>query len=617
MSQQTTLDQVAERTRFLKEFMERPETQTLIRLLKQIRMLWGVLIFSILSRFLNQISTIAVLTLAAWALGQVIVNPNPDVRGHILVELILIGALKSVFIYLEHYMGHYVAFRLMATMRNMLYERLELLAPAGLTQARSGDIVSRAVTDIDRLEVFYSHTIAAAVIAVLVPLLSLYVMATFSIWLAIAFVPFLVGVGVILPWWFDRESKHDTYELSEATSSLSAHLTDNIQGLREIVLTGSELRKQEEIHTQGEHVMQVRARLAQMAGKQDAFTDVVISASLVCLLALGLVLTGLGWLPATDLPAVLALAITTFGPVTGASNVIHRFNQSIASADRLFALMDMPPLVRETATTAPAETVEPSIEFDKVFFRYPLVHVTNNGYVGDETPYIHTDLSFHIAAGRTVAIVGASGAGKTTVVNLLLRFWDTEQGRICIGGFDIRDYPLEDIRRMIAVVSQNTYIFNATIKENLLVGRPGATDSEIEQAARQANIHDFIVSLPDGYKTRVGEMGSRFSTGQRQRLAIARALLKNAPILVLDEATSNLDAATEREIQAALQGLMQGRTTLVIAHRLSTVINADEIFVMEDGRIVEQGEHRDLVSRNGAYAQLFARQRDERVSLGS
>jgi ABC-type multidrug transport system fused ATPase/permease subunit len=288
--------------------------------------------------------------------------------------------------------------------------------------------------------------------------------------------------------------------------------------------------------------------------------------------------------------------------------VLPEFNQAMAGAARLFALMDRPPLVRDLVTAPPSIAVAPSIHFEDVSFHYPNLSPSDNGHRQTQSPPVLSNIRFDVPAGRTVALVGPSGAGKSTVVNLLLRFWDVDRGQVRIGPYDVRDFPQEDLRRRIAVVSQQAHIFNMSIDENLRLGKPAATQAEVEGAARLASLRDFIVSLPDGYKTVVGELGVKLSGGQRQRIAIARALLKDAPILVLDEATSNLDTETEREIQASLAQLMTGRTTLIIAHRLSTVVNADQILVLEGGRIVERGQHQALLERGGVYARLFARQ---------
>ncbi|KAA0205730.1 MAG: ATP-binding cassette domain-containing protein, partial [Proteobacteria bacterium] len=221
------------------------------------------------------------------------------------------------------------------------------------------------------------------------------------------------------------------------------------------------------------------------------------------------------------------------------------------------------------------------------------------------------DISLDIQPGQHVAIVGTSGAGKSTIANLLLRFWDPQQGTVAIGGVDLRRLRLDELRNLIAVVSQRNYIFNSTIGDNIRMGRPGASQAEVEQAARRANLAEWIASLPQGYDTPVGEMGSKVSGGQRQRIAIARALLKDAPILILDEATSNLDVETEREVNAAIHELARGRTVLTIAHRLSTVRTASEILVLEQGRIAERGTHAELLRRNGVYARIFELQQDE------
>jgi ATP-binding cassette subfamily B protein len=229
-------------------------------------------------------------------------------------------------------------------------------------------------------------------------------------------------------------------------------------------------------------------------------------------------------------------------------------------------------------------------------------------YHADESPVLR-ELAFHVQPGETVALVGPSGAGKSTCVSLLLRFWDPQKGTIRLGGVDLRDFPLDDLRRRIAIVQQDNYLFNTSIRENVRLGKPHASDDEIAVAARAANIHEFIMRLPEGYDTVVGERGAKLSGGQRQRLALARAFLKDAPLLVLDEATSNLDSENERLIKAAVARLMTGRTTLVIAHRLSTILSADRVVMIDHGQVVASGRHADLVAADGPYAQLIAAQR--------
>lgn len=684
----------------------------LFRLLRQIRGLWGLVIFTVIARLVGQYANIAILTLAAWGLGRVLVDPSSVSYGHVMTELVLFGLVKGVFYYLENYLGSYTALRLMARLRTQLYQRLEPLAPAGLTQMRSGDLVSRAINDINQIEIFYAQTIAAAVVAVIVPLISLFVMSLISGWLALLFFPFLLAVSIAVPVLTDDLSKKYNPRLREAIGNVNAYMTESIQGWREIVSFGRTDHRRIEIHNHNERLVQVQGRIAEVSGLRDALTESLVAACIASVFIIGLWLSSIEVVSFFYLPAVVALAYTTFGPMLAAHNVVYEFNQATASANRLYEIMDQQPAVQETALVSPAEPVEPSIQFEAVYFRYPknelhlmsneewfglkqqapngnaapeplapdnLPQQTTNGTTSesvdptlaqntsadlvtpleDETPVVEAtlqltqgetlaeeqappastapvsptgtdqeqqaviehsltantwvlaDLSFSIPAGKTVAIVGTSGVGKSTIVNLLLRFWDVAEGHVRIGGYDVRDFPLEDLRSHIGVVSQRTHIFNTTIKENLLLGKPDATDAEIEHAAQLANIHDFIVSLKDGYKTQVGESGAKLSGGQRQRLAIARTLLKNAPILILDEATSNLDAVNERAIQTAIHTLMEGRTTLVIAHRLSSIINADEILVLDKGQVVERGKHIDLLRHAGVYARLFANQQDE------
>lgn len=291
-----------------------------------------------------------------------------------------------------------------------------------------------------------------------------------------------------------------------------------------------------------------------------------------------------GSLSPSTLLIVLLLGVEVFRPLRDLAILYHQGMVATAAAQSLYELLDTPPEVLEPA----AAPLAPTVRFEQVSF----------GYLRGRRPALH-DVSFDVRPGETLGIVGPSGAGKSTLVNLLLRFVDPQQGRVLLGGHDLRTLPLDTLRRQVAVVTQDTYLFHGTIAENLRLGKSDARPEEMARAARLANAHEFIAALPRGYDTLVGEHGHRLSGGQRQRVAIARALLKDAPILVLDEATSHLDAVNEAEVRQALKWLMAGRTTLVIAHRLSTIRDADRIIVLDRGQIVEQGTHAELLARDG------------------
>ncbi|MCD4753636.1 MAG: thiol reductant ABC exporter subunit CydC [Anaerolineaceae bacterium] len=578
----------------------------LIRLLSYMRSLWGVMGLSMLMRCLNYCSGIAIITSGAWGISYVAMNPMATFPKTLLWVLPALGLCKGIFRYLEHFTGHYVAFHLLASLRLKLYEAVEPLTPAGLVDVRSGDIVSRAGDDINRIEVFYAHTIAPVANAILIPCIVLIFLAVkFNVLFSIVLIPFMVGVGILAPWLSDRIGKRFSINLRKGFANVSAHLTDSIQGLREIITFSAEDRRRDEIKQHGQSLSGFQKGVASATAVQNAITDLFIGLGIVSTFMAGIRLFRAGEFDLLMLAPVLALATSVFGPIAATSSVLHDFNQAISAARRLFVLMDQVPLVTESITKAPTGGVEPSISFNQVDFSYP--GTTKSAHVKDRMVVLDC-LDFEVMKGQKVAIVGKSGSGKSTVVNLLLHFWDVNKGQIRLGSYDIRDLPFEYLRQMIAVVSQQMYLFNTTIKENLLIGKPDASDEEIEQTAKLANIHDFINKLPDGYETRVGEMGVAMSGGQRQRLAIARALLKNAPILILDEATSSLDVETEKAIQNEIRLLQAGRTTLVIAHRLSSVMDADQILVMDSGRIVEKGKHQELLKMNGLYAKTFIQQ---------
>jgi len=302
-------------------------------------------------------------------------------------------------------------------------------------------------------------------------------------------------------------------------------------------------------------------------------------------------------LAATTLPLLILLALASFLPISEIAQVSRQLADTIASTRRLHAVQHEVPAVRDGPARPPAPVGGSAIQFADVGFLYP----------GARRPALDS-VTLDIPAGATVAIVGPSGAGKTTLANLLLRFWDPASGQILIDGVDLRDFELDHLRRRISLVSQDTYLFNDTLRANVALARPEADEAAIRRALDEAALADFVASLPEGLDTRVGERGVQLSGGQRQRVAIARAFLKNAPTLILDEATSHLDAVSEAQVRRALATLMRDRTTIVIAHRLSTVRNADRLAVLDGGRLVETGTHGELLARNGLYARLIRRQ---------
>ena len=388
-------------------------------------------------------------------------------------------------------------------------------------------------------------------------------------------------------------------------SDLNAVLVDGIQGTADLVAFGAEAAQVRQVRSLSDALGGGQVRLAAISGLNTALGSLLNSLAVVAVLALAIPLVTAGRIAGASL-AVLALATAaSFEAVLPLPLAAEFLESSRAAARRLFAIVDVGGFATPSAAVWEREetgsgaisrspAVPPSIEVSHLTLRY----------APDEPPALD-DVTFGVPAGGCVAIVGASGAGKSTLVNALLRFWDPEGGAIRLNGRDLCDVEPEDVRRQIGVVTQHTHLFNATLRDNLRLARTGASQAEIEAAARTAQIHDWIVSLPENYDTWVGEQGLRLSGGERQRLAIARALLKDAPALILDEPTANLDAATERDLLAAMAPLMVGRTTLIITHRLVGLERADEILVLDRGRIVERGRHEVLLRGAGAYRRMW------------
>lgn len=520
-----------------------------------------------------------------------------------IIALVLagLGMLKGVFRYLEQFSGHYVAFRLLLILRHRLFEKLEALAPAGLVGERSGDFVSRAVSDIERIEVFYAHTIAPVIIAALLPSLTLAALWQFSPSIALTLIPFLVLTGGIVPWLTLRSTEIPAREVRNGISSLTASFADNFQGVRETLVFGCERLKADEIRGIGDHLARAQKSLASSGAWQLGLSDFAIGAGTLAALLVGASQVRAGALEAWDFPVAFTLALCAFIPLLGIINLIPDLDQALSSAERLFGILDRaePSACRDTEKKGRSSALSHTA-FESVSFSYP---GTNERVL--------RNLSFDIPAGQITALLGASGAGKSSLVNLLLGFWPSMSGRICVGGCNATLHSPEALRDHFAVAPQRTHLFNQSLGENLRLGRPDATQKEIEEAASLAGIHEFISSLPAGYDTMAFEAGQRLSGGQRQRIAIARAFLKDAQTLILDEATSNLDAETEALILANLRRWIEDapagkeRSVLLITHRLSGASLADRIIVLHRGHVEETGTHEEMMRVDGEYAALF------------
>ena len=543
-------------------------------------------------------TAIGVAVVSALLVGQVITG------GELTLFLILLGVLTPVaafFIWTESWVAHDLAYRLLAEMRVDVYRKLDPLAPAYMTRRRSGDLVSVVGGDVETVEFFFAHTITPAFTAIVVPGVVVAVLAVIAWPMALAVAPFLVAVA-LSPFFAQRRSERLGDELRHQLGDVHAHMVDSIQGMREIVAFGQGRSRTDEMVANSWRFAGFQLRFLKERAFQIGFIESMTALGGLVVLAVGVWLLTNGNISRPELILAVVLSVAAFAPVSDIARTMKQLMETLAASRRLFAIHDEPVPVVDGPGVRQAQAVDeqrtaPSVAFQHVAFDY-----------GPGEPQALNDVSFQAEPGHTVALVGRSGAGKTTCANLAMRFWDPAAGSVKLDDHDLREYSLDDLRRHIALVSQDTYLFNASIRDNIMLGRPDATQDELEEASLQANCHEFITAFPDGYDTVVGERGMQLSGGQRQRVAIARALLKNAPVLILDEATSHLDALSESQLRQALENLMQGRTTLVIAHRLSTIRNADRIVVLEHGQAVEQGSHQELLERNGLYAQLVSTQ---------
>ena len=524
---------------------------------------------------------------------------NGEPFGGLLIALYALAPFAGILHWLESWVAHDMAFRLLTEMRIALFAKLDALAPAYLLRRRSGDLVAMATQDIENVEFFFAHTVAPAFVALLVPAAVLAAVLFFGWPMSAALAPFLALIA-LSPFLMRKRVDRLASRASEAQGELNAHTVDTLQGLPEILAFRQEARRGAQLIDLVHRHHALRLPFFRDLTFQTALVETVTGLGGLAVVITGALLVSSGDLERTMLPLLTLLAMAAFLPVSEIANIGRQLADTLGGTRRLNAVHSEPVPVRDGPGVTSAEESDGggvALELENVRFTYPGIQAA-----------ALSNINLSLAAGMTLALVGPSGAGKTPLAHLLMRFWDPQHGLVRLDDHDLKFWRLDDLRKHIALVAQDTYLFNDTIRANILIARSEATDAEVAAAVRRAALEDFTAALPDGVETRVGERGTRLSGGQRQRVAIARAFLKDAPVLILDEATSHLDALNEQAVRRALDELMMARTTIVIAHRLSTVRDADQIVVMDSGRVCEAGTHAGLLAKGGLYAALVSRQ---------
>ncbi len=563
---------------------------------------------SVLLGFLTIGSSMGLLASSAWIIATAALQPSIAVLQVAIVGVRFFGISRGLFRYLERLASHQVTFRVLAALRVWFYAAIEPLAPARLGRYQSGDLLARVLSDVNVLENFYVRAVSPPVVAVLIGALTAVVLAAFNPSLVAPVLALQAAAGVGLPVLTLRLGRGPGRELTEGRGRLNQALVDLVQGMADLIAYRAVAGQSGTVKQRGAALGgAVRTMAGISAGANNTATFAGWLA-VAAVLATAIPLVRSGALSGVSLAVLALLTVASFEAVIPLPVAGQYLAASAQAARRLFDVAGRRPtraevgrvLRFEPPVPAPApagRTPAPRIELEAVSLCYA---------PGEAAALDRVHLA--IPAGGLLAVVGPSGAGKSTLVNALLRFWDYQSGTIRIGGRDLATVEGEEVRALAGVVAQGTHLFNASIRTNLLLARPEARQDEIEAAARAAQLHDFIASLPEGYDTRVGEGGRKLSGGERQRLAIARALLKDAPILILDEPTAALDAGTEEALWQALAPLLEGRTTLLITHRLGGPAALGQIAVMDRGRVIELGEHATLLAAGGLYRKLWDQQ---------
>lgn len=565
--------------------------RTFRRLLLLALPFWRGMLLAVLLGALTIASSIGLMMTSAWLISKAGLQPSIADLSVAPPMVRFFGIARGVFRYIERLVSHEVTFRLLARVRVHFYSAIEPLAPARLSRYRSGDLLGRVVADVESLENLYIRVLSPPLVALLIGALVTLIVLGFDALVALVLLASLVAAGTGLPLLAWSLSRGPGRDVVRTRAELNAVLVDGIQGLADTVAYGREAAQLDALEAINARMDAQERRLGQLDGLQTGLMVLAMH-----LAALAVLIVAIPRVEPIYLATLTLGTLAAFEAIIPLAPAAHHLGLTLQAGERLLEVVDAEPAVQDPAAPAPPPT-RAALRVQDLTFRYhPLDPPALDG------------VSFDLPPGKIVAVVGPSGAGKSTLANLLLRFWNYDGGSVQLDGRELRDYAQADVRAAIGVMTQRTHLFNTTIRENIAIARDGADEAAVMAAARRARVHDFIAGLPQGYATFAGEGGLSLSGGERQRIVLARVLLKGAPLTILDEATANLDAVTERAVLESIYETLGDRSLLLITHRLTLLDRAHEIIVLEGGRVAERGTHRQLFDAGGLYARLWRSQ---------
>ena len=532
-----------------------------------------IMVGAIINGVLGFICSMGVTVFGAIGIAKVLGETISMDYSLIITLAISCGLLRGVLRYIEQYFNHYIAFRLLAVLRDKIFKALRVLAPAKLESKQKGSIIAMITSDIETLEVFYAHTISPIFIAILMSIIVCLFVGMVSSWLLslVAFIGF-VCIGIVVPMISSKALKESGVRYREEFSGFNAYFLDSIKGIKDIVFNNAGAEREKEVNARSEKLLKETKSMKKNTTKAAAATELAVTIFNILSLAVGIYLVSIDALTIGRMIIGVVAVFGSFGPVIAVAALPSNLTQTFASGDRVLNLLQEKPVVEEVRG-------KENIAYDNL--------AINNLSFGYDDTAILSNVCMNAKKGEIIGIVGPSGCGKSTLLNLMLRFWQKDHGEILYNGIDVDNVNTDSLLENITMVSQSTYLFDMSIEDNLKIAKQNATPAELEEACKMASIHDFIVSLPLGYKTQVGALGDNLSAGEKQRIGLARAFLRGSELILLDEPTSNVDSINEGIILKALAEQKSKKSIILVSHRESTMAIADRIYKVENRSLTE------------------------------